>query len=272
MIKPEVIVTVESQELSINELRTLEACEEDISRGIELQAKALQVVRDRKLYRHEFDTFDEYVKDRVGKSKRWADYQISYIEVMTTLTEQMGTIVPKITEGATREIADLAPEQQVAVVSKVVEKGEKPTAKNIKAEREDLETPEETQPEESHVSTGSVVLDSLERPVPGKYRDVHESTVSMRVIATSLSNNAKQIESLMNKPGGECIDQMVVIELRRLRSVLLQSGYLTVCPRCDSGNLLKSCDLCSGRGWMPKRLSEHMTDRERREISFGDRT
>jgi len=144
----EVVIVSESRELSLQEQRTLEACEADITKGIELQAKALQTIRDQRLYRREFATFDEYVTDRIGKSKRWADYQISYIEVIGNLTEQMGTMVPKVTERAAREIADLEPQQQAEVVKSVVNSGEKPTAKNIKHERQKIAPKPEPTPQQ----------------------------------------------------------------------------------------------------------------------------
>lgn len=144
----EVVIVSESRELSHREQRLLEACEEDISRGIELQAKALQIIRDQKLYRREFATFDEYVTDRIGKSKRWADYQIKYIEVIGNLAEQMGTMVPKISERAAREISELEPQQQAEVVKSIVDLGEKPTAKNIKQERQKIAPKTEPTPQQ----------------------------------------------------------------------------------------------------------------------------
>jgi len=144
----EVVIVSESRELSLQEQRTLEACEADIAKGIELQAKALQTIRDQRLYRREFATFDEYVTDRIGKSKRWADYQIKYIEVIGNLAEQMGTMVPKISERATREISELEPQQQAEVVRSVVDSGEKPTAKNVKQERQKIAPKPEPTPQQ----------------------------------------------------------------------------------------------------------------------------
>jgi len=145
----EVVIVSESRELSLQEQRTLEACEADIAKGIELQAKALQTIRDQRLYRREFATFDEYLADRVGKSRHWANRQINYIEVIRNITESgLVPIGTKMTEAAAREVFDLEPQQQVEVVKSVVDSGEKPTAKNIKQERQKIAPKPEPTPQQ----------------------------------------------------------------------------------------------------------------------------
>ncbi len=138
-MKPDIVITRAHEVLSVTEANTLAACEADISKGGDLIATALLIIRDQRLYRVEFDTFEEYCRARLGRGRNWANKQIMHIEIVANIAENLGTIVPKLTEGATRELADLPPEAQAEVVREVVKSGEKPTAKAIKAAREKVE-------------------------------------------------------------------------------------------------------------------------------------
>ena len=138
-MRPTTAIVQQSQELTQKEQQTLQACEQDITKGIELQAKALQTIRDKKLYRSEFDTFEDYVSDRLGKSRSWAYRQIDYIKVCQNIAESSLSPIGDISEAATREIADLEPDQQVEVVQEATKNGKKPTAKAVKEAKETVQ-------------------------------------------------------------------------------------------------------------------------------------
>lgn len=133
------VIIQESQELSVQEQRTLEACEADIAKGIELQAKALQTIRDKRLYRSEFGTFEEYCRDKIGKSRHWANRQIQFVEICANIAESgLVPIGTKISESAAREISDLEPEQQAQVVVTATDNGKKPTAANVREAKKQI--------------------------------------------------------------------------------------------------------------------------------------
>lgn len=263
----EVIIVSESRELSLQEQRTLEACEADIAKGIELQAKALQTIRDQRLYRREFATFDEYLADRVGKSRHWANRQINYIEVIRNITESgLVPIGTKMTEAAAREVFDLEPQQQVEVVKSVVDSGEKPTAKNIKQERQKIApktvpTPQqqvkdffgdkqEPEPEPEQPS-GSIVLDCCGNPVPEHLRSAYEASIQLNAIGRELDKLKRAVSEISDLPGGEFIGSLIPLAFKTLKDDITYCGYLSTCPRCNGQNA--NCELCDGNGWMPKK-------------------
>lgn len=140
-----------STELTIAEKRTLEACEIDIERGrqnavdgMHLMSVGFAKIRDEKLYRATHKTFDEYCPDKWNLTHRQVNHLIAHHKSMVRLleysTEQtvnnLGTMVPKITERAGREIRDLTTEDQAKVVKKVIAGGLNPTAKNLREARE----------------------------------------------------------------------------------------------------------------------------------------
>jgi hypothetical protein len=96
-----------SVELSVAEARKLEACEADINRGGEMVARALQVIRDEKLYRAEYPTFEQYCREKLNKGRLWAHRQIMHIEVLALIAGDVAS-----DEGADSEPDDSSEAEQ----------------------------------------------------------------------------------------------------------------------------------------------------------------
>lgn len=123
------------------EADTLSCCETDIEKGGRLVASAMATIRDKKLYR-QFGTFDDYCRERWGSGRSQVDRLIAHERVLDNLTP----IGVKIAEAATREIADLPADQQVEIVKKAAENGEKPTAEKVKKARDEVAPKPEKKP------------------------------------------------------------------------------------------------------------------------------
>ena len=94
--------------------------------GGKLVANAMLTIRDQRLYRAEFSTFEDYCRERWYITPQHANRIVRHEQVVANISgvEPIGS---KMKEGATREIADLPPEKQVEVVRKATETGQKPT-------------------------------------------------------------------------------------------------------------------------------------------------
>lgn len=80
--------------LTESEQDVLAQCENIIERGLKSFIEvgtALQAIRDNRLYREAFPTFEGYCQDKWGMTRRNANYLIDAVEVVDSL----GTIVPK---------------------------------------------------------------------------------------------------------------------------------------------------------------------------------
>lgn len=74
--------------LSTDEKTALTYHENVIERGLETfieVGQSLQYIRDNRLYRAEYKTFDEYMSERWGKSRYWGLNMIKSVEVMGLL-------------------------------------------------------------------------------------------------------------------------------------------------------------------------------------------
>jgi hypothetical protein len=100
-----------SEELTVIELNKLDELEAVIERGIKTfnqVGSILMAIRDERLYRTEYGTFEDYCRERWGMSKAYAHRMIASSEVVSNLSP-IGDI-PQ-TESQARPLAKLPPEQ-----------------------------------------------------------------------------------------------------------------------------------------------------------------
>jgi len=122
------------------EAQRLARCEETISRGLETFVKvgrALAEIRDRRLYRAKYGTFDAYVAARWGMSRTRAYEFIAAGEVVETVTTTSATadIAAPRNEAVARELAPLRRQPEAmreAWAQTVAEHGETPTAQQVR--------------------------------------------------------------------------------------------------------------------------------------------
>lgn len=103
-------------------------------------AECLTEIRDRRLYREDYGTFDAYVAAELSVSRRHIDRLIHHEEVKRILGHTgpvSGPIGPEIPESQSRELIDVPPEKIPAVIKKATAKakseGRKRTAADVKA-------------------------------------------------------------------------------------------------------------------------------------------
>jgi len=127
---PEEIATT----LSDEETEQLASCEQVIGNGIKIWhqvGEALLHIRDNRLYRESYTTFEAYCRERWQMAKTSANRLISGFEVVANLTP-IGVIPAN--ESQARELAPFTPEEQrmlVEVVREVI--GDHPTAADYKS-------------------------------------------------------------------------------------------------------------------------------------------
>lgn len=119
--------------------------EQIIKDGLETYMKvgyALMEIRDNRLYRKEFKTFEEYCQEKWGRSRRWANQIIKASEVVGVLENGNNCAQIPETESQARPLTKLeTPEQQSEAWSNAVanSKTGKPSAKEVDAEVKKLQ-------------------------------------------------------------------------------------------------------------------------------------
>jgi len=115
------------QILNIDESHELERCEVVIKQGLQTfieVGEALFIIRDKRLYRREFNTFEDYCTDKWGMVQQSATRLIRAYETVTNLqSEPMGSLLPE-SERQVRPLTSLEPEIQKEVWKEVVKQSE----------------------------------------------------------------------------------------------------------------------------------------------------
>ena len=113
---PELLLIEEQQELA--------HCEAVIERGFETFfeiGRAMAIIRDKRLYRAEFSTFEEYCRDRWGMSRIHAHRFIESAQVVANLLP-IGNI--PATESQARPLTSLEPDQQREAWSELLQEAQ----------------------------------------------------------------------------------------------------------------------------------------------------
>ena len=134
------LATVHCPALSDVEKRDLARLELDVEAGLlefRRAGLALQEIRERKLHRENYPTFDAYTKDRWGCSRRRADQLIAAAELVDLLTLQTGTTGSQLpaSERQARELLPVPEADRPAVWEAAVKAagGKQPTAAEVRA-------------------------------------------------------------------------------------------------------------------------------------------
>ena len=116
---------LQSSPLSASEIEERDELENTVQQAFFIAGQALKVLRDKKLYRETHATFEDYLGDRFGFTKRKAYYLIDAYEVVNNLkSEQFVHFLPT-NESQCRELTKLPVSQQApAWVSALKEAGE----------------------------------------------------------------------------------------------------------------------------------------------------
>jgi hypothetical protein len=101
---------------------------------------------------------------------------------------------------------------------------------------------------EEPTSTASIVLDTLDREIPAKFRAAHELSVTLMSIGRELDKYRQRAKELSEQPGGEWLQmQLIDTEVRGLKARFQDAIYHTVCTQCAG----KGCQKCQQNGWLP---------------------
>lgn len=116
---------METQVLTALEQNELERCEVVIKQGLETfieVGQALLTIREKRLYRLEFGTFEDYCRDRWGMEKSQTYRLIDAAKVIDNISP-IGELLPK-TESQARPLTQLQPEAQREAWREVVQQSE----------------------------------------------------------------------------------------------------------------------------------------------------
>ena len=244
--------------LSVVERRSLEKLEKVIESGVEsflATGSALKEIRDQRLYRERFKTFEAYVKARWSFDRSRA-YQL--IDA-SDLKADLSTIVDKNpkadevkTEGQLRELASVPTESLADVIAKASEiAGDAPlTAKVLKEARQQVLEPTEPTAEEPACE------DVEPEPEPeqvGPLQCVGWFKGQIGLVNELIRN----MDTVVEVPGNELLMSRrlsIRREIEHIKGSFRAVMPHAICPRCQG----KCCAQCGNHGWVNKQRFDEL--------------
>jgi hypothetical protein len=245
--------------VEIDDLTRLESSIETGQRVFEVVGIALAQIRNRKLYRKDYHTFEAYCQQRWGWS-RFRTYQlIEACEVVAELPEKLKAEVPN--ERVARELGKLPKAERVRTIKEIKARGEKLTAASVRPVPPVPKTPTARQDETGTVIPPKVLVlwDRCAEIQP------HLSALSK---IKSLAMRAQEAED----PGfAEVNFSALLAALSQARNMLKTVKPFAVCPNCQGLNC-NLCRVCRGRGFISEFLWNSPSVRQStKEIRFKSR-
>lgn len=230
-------------ELSMPEMALRMELEREVETAITHQFRggiALKRLRDERLYRNDWNSWEEYVRDRFQISRTRAHQLIDASEI------KLSPIGDKIeNEGQARAIA-LVPEKDRPKVLAKAEKAGGITAASITEAAESLEKKKDR----------VIELDKTDCVIPENIiEDWHRAEATASDLLSKLSDVKCALEAGIN-------DQDLIFRELHNTDIAAVKSFVTkikgvrpyaVCPTC-SGHQKAKCILCRGRGFMSEFL------------------
>lgn len=258
--------TMKSIALSTEEASRLSKLEKQIDAGKHTWVavgNALEEIRDRRLYRKDHKTFEEYCQKRWGWSSRHGNRVIKSASAVKALTDKMGPIGP-ISECGARALAEVPKECRHEVWQEASKNGEPVTAKSVDAAAAKVKAKD------------AIRVDEIGRRIP---KDILVDWDRAVEVATRLRSLVSKVKvELENGLGKDVIFSPMMSQdiatARQLHHAIGEMIPHAVCPYCQ-GRLREKCSPCKQRGWVNKHLWSSVVPREikavvEKQVSKGD--
>lgn len=214
--------------------------------------KALEAIRDKKLYRAKHATFDEYCQKVWGWSRQRAHQLIQSSETVRSLPAEMSTMVDKISERGARELTKVAKSSRVRVLKGVADSGE------VTAERIS---------KQSRNGAPEIVRDDTGYIVPLGTQEFWNRKDEAKRILRLISDARCAVKGLSAE------DQMwsevnlngAIADLNNAYNNFATAVPYAVCTSCQ-GVQPKKCTLCKGRGVISKFRYDNLVPDELKTI------
>lgn len=229
--------------------------------------RALQEIRDEKLYRDSHKTFEKFCGEEFEISRPRAYQLIEAAVVVDDLSKKLDKNAPiPERDSQARELASVPPEQQVEVWQEAVQdaEGEQPTVAQVRAAVERIASPpdppkakEEPPPVDAlGIELPKYLLDTFSGLALFKEADslCRELQDKLHEIATHKSGSLF-IKELQSKGTSDEKIRYRHPSMDQIKRDLKFNRPHTRCPYCASrepGKVFKDCKACYGFGWSAK--------------------
>ena len=255
--------------MSIRESQRFAELEKLIAKGQKTFVEvglALAEIRDLRLYKREYSSFEEYCRKKWGWTRQHAYRLIEAAPVAKC--HQLVT-----NESVARELARVEPTRRAGVVQAIVAEGQPVTAEAIRrhlppppmvrpasgSSSEEHRTGKSGEPADKNVCATppppSQMLDATGWPIPTQLIPLWQRSGEVQEMLTTLSRvkgALRTAQETKDKLFSEVLFSSALSQLDQAWTDIKTAKPFAVCPTCQ-GQLPDQCRLCHGRGL----ISEH---------------
>ena len=242
-------------ELSQTESTRLLQLEEEIGEDLKAVFRIginLMEIRDNKLHRDNFKSFEDYCNDKWSKGSNWARKMIKAVEVQQ--------VVPIENEWQARQLVDLSDDKKVEVFTRAVDEVNTPamvTGTQLKRIKQ------------------SVLAEASEPDID------QVSVVNHRLLAEdfeSCLSGLTRVNSIIEAIGDQQVGMWLNIEefrmdLKNMRANIRMAKPHQLCPYCMGAGRSMSfegneedCGACRTLGWVPKAVWDEAPDQFKNKV------
>jgi hypothetical protein len=256
-------ISVSKDKLEVSErgrLRKLELVVSQAKEHFIAIGKALQEIRDSRLYREDYKTFDKYVEQKWGFKKSRAYQLIDASEVSTklsTIVDESARVSEVKNEGQLRELKGVSTESIPAVIDRAVELAgdDKITASDLKQAR--VEILEQVEPELVYedVDDTEEITPLLKKPAKtpaeklSPAKQAIQNGKQLQPLQTAVNDLLRMFDNVPHMEGLELFHgriNRIRKDIESAKAQLLIVKPYAVCPRCDGA----CCTQCGNMGFV----------------------
>lgn len=253
-----------SEKLTVSEALDLQKHEKVIQQHKEAWEQvghALMDIQDRRLYRKEYKSFDDYLKERWGWTKQHGHRLIDGAKLKAEITKESPVGDAITTERAARALKKVPKNKRLAVVEKIVENGQAVTSTTVKEAAEVVQA-----------ETGA--KDNVGRIIPNKIIPYWCRIGEVKQLLTTINGirlTLKKAHDAEDKMYAE-VSNTVITDLERVHASMECAVPYAVCPQCQGHpdtQPKSDCRLCKGRGLISKFLWDRAVPAETKKMIEG---
>jgi hypothetical protein len=259
--------------LSPKEHARYKACTEQILQSIQAQFDggiALIEVQEQKLYRDDFDTFEDYCSTILGISRTRAYQLIEAAQVKESLPEKAGEKI--VNESQARALSDV-PENMRAKVIREAEKTGSITADSLRQASSEMSKIVDTKcTMKSGVSLKTPIeLDECGTPIPKDALPYWHRRQEVQDLMTQITRVKSAIEKAKSEADNlyGIVSNAVLADLSKAYAHLSEAKPYAVCTQCMGSPSVQpkgDCSLCRGSGLISKYKWDTVSRKEVKEI------
>ena len=225
--------------------------------------KALTEIRDSKLYRQEYRTFEDFC------DVEFPEFQFKYAYRLIKYAEIAATVSAPINERQARALAAVPTEQREEVVAEASKNGNKPTAAKITEAAKVVTGKAKPEPTKAKDRFGRIIPDEV---LPDWQR-AEETGKRLQSLAAQIKNEMERaFEASKSGKSKDIIfaelTNAIITDASALRYSLSVIIPYVVCTTCQGRNR-ENCTFCKRRGWISKFSYTSFVDKNTRAIIEG---